>query len=168
MNCRKARRWISLEMDGELSERRREPLYNHIRRCGSCNAVRDRWLTLGDLLRSRVRAPSQTAEAAWADVRRAIHLEKDGERQVSAPLFGLSLRWAAVMVSVLVVGAALGLGVWFRSGRALPIIAHAPAAAVEWVETGLPKASTMVYEDQESGMVVIWVLEQNGGAHVGT
>ena len=56
----------------------------------------------------------------------------------------------------------------FRAGRALPVIARAQASVVEWVETGLPKASTMVYEDQESGMVVIWIVEQNGEAHVGS
>jgi len=64
----------------------------------------------------------------------------------------------------------VGVGLRFRPDRetAAPVLAHAPASAVEWVETGLPKASTMVYEDQESGMVVIWVVEQNGGENVGS
>ncbi|MBU1910746.1 MAG: zf-HC2 domain-containing protein [Verrucomicrobia bacterium] len=168
MNCRKARKWISLDMDGELSVGRKEHLYNHIRRCGSCNALRDRWLSLGDRLRSRVGTPVQTAEAAWADVCRTIRLEKREEAWLPGLLVGLSWRWAATVVSMLVLGAALGTGIWFRSGRAWPMIARAPASVVEWVETGLPKASTMVYEDQESGLVVIWVVEQNGETHAGS
>lgn len=170
MNCRKARKWISLDMDGELSVSRKEQLYNHIRRCGSCNAARDRWLGLGDQLRQRVGAPSQTAEAAWADVRRAIHLAKDENVEAGASWLGLSWRRAAAAVSLLALVAAVGVGLRFRldRGTAAPVLARAPAAAVEWVETGLPKASTMVYEDQESGMVVIWVVEQNGGENVGS
>ncbi|MBP7829852.1 MAG: zf-HC2 domain-containing protein [Kiritimatiellae bacterium] len=169
MNCHKARKWISLDMDGELSVGRKEKLYNHIRRCGSCNEVRDRWLSLGDHLRARVGAPVQTAEAAWADVRRAIRLEKEDEAKGLVLGPGLSLRWAAAALSVLVVAAAVVVGLRFRAGEgAAPALARAPASAVEWVETGLPEASTMVYEDQESGLVVIWVQEQNGGAHVGS
>lgn len=169
MNCRKARKWISLDMDGELSVGRKEQLYNHIRRCGSCNEVRDRWLSLGDHLRRRISAPTQTAEAAWADVRRTIRLSREDEAKTPAPWLGLSLRWAAAALSVLVVAVAVAVGLRFRAGEgSTPALARAPASTVEWVETGLPKASTMVYEDQESGLVVIWVQEQNGGAHVGS
>lgn len=168
MNCRKARKWISMDIDGELSVGRKEHLYNHIRRCGMCNTLRDRWLSLGDHLRTHAQAPSQSAEAAWADVRRAIHLQAEEPSKVKWSLWSSSWRWAAAALAVLALGFTAGLGVWRYIGRGSTLLARLPSASVEWVETGLPRASTMVYEDGKSGLTVIWVVEQNGGGNAGT
>jgi hypothetical protein len=45
-----------------------------------------------------------------------------------------------------------------------PTSTPAPAHAVEWVEAELPDASTLVYEDEESGVVVIWLMTAESGA----
>ena len=35
----------------------------------------------------------------------------------------------------------------------------APGVEVEWAETELPGAATMVYHDEETGLTVIWLVE---------
>ena len=56
-----------------------------------------------------------------------------------------------------------GVGVMTFKKEVVPEVAIVPpdGGRVEWVETGLPGASPMVYEDIESGLVIIWVVEAN-------
>lgn len=169
MICRNARKWISLELDGELSVRRSEKLYYHIRRCHSCRSTRDKWVGVGSLLREYVARPAQTPEAAWADVQRALRTSGQTARNTARiPAGVFSWRWATAAAAALALCGVLGL--WWRARGPNVAVAHAPAAEVEWVETDLPGASTMVYEDGQSGWLVIWVVEyrEREGDHAGS
>lgn len=157
MNCRDALKWISMDMDGELPERRRARLAEHLAGCATCRAARESWAVAGERFRAREIPGMPTAEAAWADVRRA--LRQQGAREAPAP-WGTRLAWAAATAAV--IGVVSFMAVWRGREPVAPEVAAKPATEVEWVETGLPGATPMVYEDAESGWVVIWIVEANG------
>ena len=168
MNCQSARKWISQELDAELAPRRRALLRAHLDSCPACRAVRDEWARIGVQLRDRRAARAQTPEAAWADVRRAIRLQRKKEQPAEwSWIFGVPVRAAAVLVLVVVLGAGLFLAVRKPSVSAA---ARPARTEVETVETGLPGATPMVYEDAGTGLTVIWVVEANGngGGHAGS
>ncbi|MFH0981190.1 MAG: anti-sigma factor [Planctomycetota bacterium] len=167
MNCGKAQRWISLEMDGELSPRRLSALRAHLEGCPSCRQVREDWVQVGAELRDRKPPAGQAPEAAWADVRRAIRNQAPAAEPAAEWVFGAPLRWAAVAAALLVMA---GGAVLFMKKAPMREAAREPATQVEMVETGLPDAAPMVYEDAESGLTVIWVVEANRkeGGHVGS
>jgi len=167
MNCEKAQKWISLEMDGELSPRRAAWLHAHLDACSSCQRSRDKWESIGVQMRKRLVPVMQTPEAEWADVRRAIRNDQE-EREEAEEAWVLSapLRWATATLLIMILG--YGLFGAFRKSPAG--IARAGATQVEFVETGLPDSTPMVYTDAESGWTVIWVVEANGkeGGNAGT
>lgn len=167
MNCEKAQKWISLEMDGELSPRRAARLHAHLEMCPACLKIRDEWASVGVRMRERQIPVSQSPEAAWADVRRAIR--KDEEERFEAEeswVIGATLRWAAAALLVMI----LGSGVFLTLQKDTVGMVSTGGTDVEFVETGLPDATPMVYEDSESGWTVIWVVEANGkkGKHAGS
>lgn len=157
MNCRKALHYLSLDRDGELDAGRRGRLEHHLAQCASCRAARDAWAGIGEQLRGRPVEPGPTPEAAWADVRRAIRDQAPAREDARAPVALPWLRWAAVAAGIVILAGGVVMYRMAGSGGA-------PAAGmtqVEWVETGLPGAAPMVYEDAESGLTVIWVVESN-------
>jgi anti-sigma factor RsiW len=169
MNCRKVQEWISADLDGELDAGRKAKLTAHLTACVSCRELRVQWLAVGRQLRAEVVPQVQTPEAAWADVRRAIRnaAPEAAEETSWQPIF--RLRWASIAAAVVVAAGLLSIVVLRRPSA--PEVAAAPQGSrVEWVETGLPGASPMVYEDEESGMVIIWVVEANNkeGGHAGS
>jgi hypothetical protein len=108
--------------------------------------------------------PQQRVEAAWQDVQRAIRLQE------KAPIpagYGGSWRWASLTIA-LIVAAFIG---WRWPAAPAPPggmpIAAADRTIVEWVETDLPDAMSMVYEDEETGLTVIWLLVQENGEESG-
>ncbi|MFH0879666.1 MAG: zf-HC2 domain-containing protein [Lentisphaerota bacterium] len=159
MNCQKAELWISRSLDGELPESQRPGLEEHLSQCSNCRQLREQWLTCGQLMKDRKIVPGQTPEAAWADVQRAIRLQAPQKQRVKFPLvFGWQLQLGSAILALVVVG--FGVHLWSRASS-LPVAARAPASSattVEMVESGLPGASTVVYEDSNSGMMVIWLL----------
>jgi predicted anti-sigma-YlaC factor YlaD len=167
MNCEKTRKWISLDLDGELSPRRAARLHAHLDGCPICRRARNEWVSVGVQMRERRMPAMQTPEAAWADVRRAIHnaQEERGETE-KAWVLGAPLRWAVTMLLSMILGA--GLFMTFQKSPAG--MTRAGAMQVEFVETGLPNATPMVYEDAKSGWTIIWIVEANGkeGGHAGT
>jgi anti-sigma factor RsiW len=50
-NCRKYRRWLSLELDGALDAPRAGALEHHLEGCPACRAERRLWLGIRDLMR---------------------------------------------------------------------------------------------------------------------
>lgn len=167
MNCLKAQRWISLEMDGELSPRRAAALRAHLETCAACRQVREGWAQVGAELRARKAPAASTPEAAWADVRRAIRNQAPAAEPAAEWVFGAPLRWAAVAAVLLVLAGGAAI---FLKKAPVRQAAREAATQVEMVETGLPDAAPMVYEDAESGLTVIWVVEANRkeGGHVGS
>lgn len=167
MNCEKAQKWISLEMDGELSPRRMARLQAHLEMCPGCRQTRDEWTSVGIRMRDRQIPVLKTPEAAWADVRRAIRSDEEERFEAEESwVIGAPLRWAAAALLVMILGSGLFLNLQ-KGGRGM---ARAGGTEVEFVETGLPDATPMVYEDSESGWTVIWVVEANGkkGKHAGS
>jgi len=166
MNCEKAQKWISLGMDGELSPRRAARLHEHLEACSMCRRALHVWASVGVQMRERHVPVMRTPEAVWADVQRAIrHDREEREETKEAWVLGAPLRWAATTLLIMILGS--GLFLTFQKSPAG--MAQAGATGVEFVETGLPDAAPMVYEDAESGWTVIWIVEANGkeGGHAG-
>ena len=169
MNCKKAEQWISMALDGELPAEKAQQLQEHLAGCPACRQLEQEWKACGDVIRSQVAETAQTPEAAWADVRRAIRLQTP-EQPVAAPMvFHWRIQAASVIVMLLVIG--VGVFLLGRVGKtgqqtaasatpqsAALAKAALPATEVEWVETSIPDAAPMVYEDSSSGMMVIWVM----------
>jgi predicted anti-sigma-YlaC factor YlaD len=172
MNCKKAQKWMSLEFDDALGERRQELLNAHLAACAQCRAVRQQWLQLRTACRTRTPDQAIPAERMWQDVRRAIRDKsaRSHEEPVSLREF-LSHRRPVLAVAAiaLVLAAGLTAYVW-RTTPAGMRTDLAPMAVVEFVETELPGAAPMVYQDAETGWTVIWVVEANGkeNRHAGT
>lgn len=149
---RRVEEQMSRLVDGELDAQERAALERRLQAHPEDRAVLEQWRGFGDRLREPVPAP--TAEAMWNDVQRAI---RRLPAAADAPSPGWRWGWSAAIVAAVLV-AVLGLSV-----VRLVTPASAPARAVEWVEAELPDASTLVYEDEESGVVVIWLMTAESG-----
>jgi anti-sigma factor RsiW len=167
MKCEKAHQWISIELDGELPPRRITRLHAHLDTCAACQRVRDEWAMMGVQMRERRAPVPRTAEATWADVQRAIRQDREeqGETEKARGL-GMLLPWATATLLIMILGSGLLLTFQLRPAG----MDRAGETQVEFVETGLPDATPMVYEDAESGWTVIWIMEANGkgGGNAGT
>mgnify|MGYP001304206446 CR=1 FL=1 len=155
MNCRQGEKLLMRALDGELPAEERNALEAHLQTCAACRATEQTWREAGRRLRSES-VPTPPAEVMWADVRRAIHQQAP----VAGPapsLLGWRLGWATAIVGALFVGV-LGLGTWRLNRPEAPEALALSPPQVEWAEGELPGSSTMVYEDEESGVAVIWLL----------
>ena len=148
MNRKKAELWLSAMVDGELSPSRQRKLEAYLRESPDLADLREQWESMGTLLRNAEVEDAPTPEVAWSDVQRAIRLQKPGRVQHS--VFGVRTL-AAVAVGVLLVA-----GVLFFRTPSEGLTAAGPTE-VEWVESDLPGAMSVVYQDEESGWTVIWV-----------
>jgi predicted anti-sigma-YlaC factor YlaD len=170
MNCKKSQQWISQDLDGELSARRKVRLDAHLESCAACRELREQWARVGARLRETRPAAAVTPEAAWADVRRAIRNAGATPAPEAPWIFVPALRWAAATALAVVIG--LFVMRTIRGPTPAGVAAAPPAqgTTVELVETDLPGAAPMVYEDAGSGLTVIWVVEKNNqeGGHAGS
>lgn len=156
MNCNQAERALTRALDGELPAAERAGLDEHLRACPACRDAEAAWRAAGDLLRAQ-QVPAPPAEVMWADVQRAIR-QAEAQPESVGPLLGWRLGWATAIVMAMFVGM-VGVATWRqRAGAGERALAAAPAPQVEWAEAEMPGASTMVYEDEESGLAVIWLL----------
>ncbi len=163
MNPLKVEQWLSAALDGELSHRQRERLERYLAAHPELSVLQNQWRALGDTVRTAQAPPEQTPEAAWQDVRRAIRLAGDEVSSETAAM-GRRIRWAgAVAVAALLI---LGLYALLPSTRMVYTdrIVRADRTEVEWVETELPDAMSMVYEHEDTGLTIIWVLVAENGA----
>ena len=171
MNCEHAREKISAMMDGELSPKEADLLRQHLDQCADCRRIREEWASYAGLMKARFIPAAQTPEAAWADVRRAIRLQAP-EKKEPAPggwVFGRPIQWAsyALLLAVIMTGWLLMKRAPLHGGEVAE--ASRPSTEVLSVETELAGAGTMVYEDAESGWMVIWVVAGDKEAdHAGT
>lgn len=151
-------RAVSRWLDGELPAARAAKAETDWEASESVARTKAEFAAIGDRLRE-LSAPSGPApEAAWADVRRALRTEEDGV-SAAARWPGILVSrpaWAGGMLTILVL--VVGIGVWFWGGGGTPALAAIPAE-VESVETELPGAMTMVYQDEDTGLTIIWVQE---------
>lgn len=146
---------LSRDLDGDLPPAEQARLRAAEAADPSLAALRADWQRVGQALRDLPVPGTPDPEVAWQDVRRALRLSRPAE--VSRPLFGWRLAWAGAALALLLV--VFGL----LPRNAPPAAAPALAAVaprdveVEFVETDLPDASTMVYQDEESGWTIVWV-----------
>ena len=90
--CARAREWVSLKLDGELSELERLLLRRHLARCGPCRALAESMETATTLVRlTPLERPTRRAAVA------ATALRRRGRR-----------RLVAAVAAALAVGAAVG------------------------------------------------------------
>jgi anti-sigma factor RsiW len=161
MNRDELEKLLSRGLDGELDAAGRAELDRRLAADEELRRLAVRWQGMGALLRAPPPEGMPAVEVLVQDARRAIRLA--GADAEPAPGRG-RLAWASVFVAACA-ALAIGLGLW-RFGvlsRDLRVAEARPQ--VEWVETDLPGASPMVYEDSESGWVVIWVTgaDENRG-----
>ena len=162
MNRELAMTYISRAMDGELPERQRQALEDYLRQHPADAELRESWAAIGNLLREEsALAPSPDPEAAWVDIRRAIRTAPAEAAAERAPWF---VRWAVPLAAAALVVIAVGIRARMDT-RGAPVqvarVAAPPATGaskVDWVESGLPDASTMVYEDDATGVTVVWLM----------
>ncbi len=153
------KRW-SRRRDGELDARATHALDARKTQPALIEEALEEWENIGARLR-RQPIPTPPAEVMWNDVRRAIHLLKAQEHEAARIRFRWD--WAAIAATLV-----LFAGVGLFSTRVLSPPTALAAPRVEWVDAALPGASAMVYEDQTSGAVVIWmVAPENGPANGG-
>ena len=150
---RQAKR-ISRFMDGDLTPSERARLEQELARSPDLYRIQMDYHKLGELLREQEVPIGQTPEAAWADIRRSIRLEQS-ESKARSVMPGSRLKWVVAMGSVVFV--ILGGGIL----RILSSATIEQVTEVEWVETEVPGAMTMVYQDDETGLTVIWMMEED-------
>jgi len=167
MNRKKAELWMSMALDGELSPRRVARLEAYLNQHPELMEDRATWKANAEFLRAHCRvASAQTAASAWQDVCRAIRLADSSSHEGEG--FDFRLKWASALAALLLLFA--GAGVVYRTlqSPAWTVVAEADRTEVEWVETDLPDAMSMVYEDADTGLTVIWVLVTEEHGHAGS
>lgn len=161
MNCSKAKKWMSLAMDNELDPSRRSDLESHLADCPACRTQNQAWSQFGEVLREGAGENDMTAEAMRQAVQRDIRVGTG--RVQTAPV------WPGLFPRAVIVTGCLALicaGVfWF----ALPDgnmnnDAGSGIAGVESVETDLSDATLVVYKDEATDAVVVWVFGDNASA----
>ena len=159
MKSEKAAERLSRYLDGALPPADRVAIEARLRSDPSFRALREEFEAIGRDLRALPLPEGPTPEAAWAAVRRGLRPGSDRGVGDTVPwISGSRLWWTGATVALLF----LLLGVWaLRRGPSPgPGFARTAPAEVEWVETDLPHAMTMVYQDEETGLTVIWVMEE--------
>lgn len=160
MKDNRKRKSLSRYLDGELRGPSSSRMASDLESDASLQALKAEYSAIGEQLRDLETPAAPPVEKLWADIRRDIRLGANQGEDLSA--FGSRLHWAGGTVATVLV--LMMVWIVMQSGS-LGTAAYADTAAeVEWVETEVPNASTMVYLDDETGMTVIWILEQEEGA----
>ncbi|MEZ5277011.1 MAG: zf-HC2 domain-containing protein [Opitutaceae bacterium] len=155
MNCRQAEKALSRHLDGELPEARVEALERHLSECATCRDTAAAWAGYGEAMKAGAPAPRPDPIAAWYDIRRTLR-----NREESRPAETVPAWWARPLPWVGTAAALALLAVGYLSLRQTDP-RPSTGTTVEYVETGLPDASTLVYVDDESGWTIVWVLESS-------
>lgn len=126
------------------------------------------WREIGRYLRDQPVPTPPAAEVVWRNVRRELRLASAEQRPEGAAwrLFGwrVAWGWATAMASLALVAVLSWQGI-----RAVAVgEKDAGEGRVKWVESAWPGSPTMVYEDAEIGVVVIWVLAPGGSSQNGS
>jgi len=154
------RKALSRYLDGELRGPSSSRMASDLESDASLQALKAEYSAIGEQLRDLETPAAPPVEKLWSDIRRDIRLGANQGEDLSA--FGSRLHWAGGTVATVLV--LMMVWIVMQSGS-LGTAAYADTAAeVEWVETDVPNASTMVYLDDDTGMTVIWILEQEEGA----
>ncbi len=151
---------LSQWLDGRLSSDRAARLEEQVASDAALRDSAEAWRQIGSLLRQETPELTQTPEAAWADVQRALRqAPAAGARPVAMP-WNPRLAWSGGLIAALLVVAFSLFSLQIsRTGPVAQAAAAQPAVEVEWVEVEWPDAMPMVYQDDDTGLTVIWMVE---------
>jgi anti-sigma factor RsiW len=163
MNCREAENLIFAARDGALDQNQRAALASHLTQCPACRAMPAELETAAVSWRAAdatARVPA--IEVEWHAIRRRIRGETPeaalaGARWLRPLLWGVSAAAAALALTFLTNPARF---------RPAPATAARDAGYVSYVVVENTSAATMVYEDEQSGWLVVWVSDD--GESTGT
>lgn len=171
MKRKKLEQTVSRYIDGELSRGAADRVRESLQHDDELQAAEKEWDTIRTLLCSQPIPPIQTSEAAWADIQRELR-RAEGDGREGWPVFDSRFKWATgMMTTILLAGV-----VWFVSnwearnpkvaalenqGDANTVDAIGGAVEVEWVEAELPGSTSIVFQDEDTGVTVIWLVEAN-------
>lgn len=190
MTCRDIEPLLLAERDGALTPTERAALSDHAAACPACRELRTRLATSLEAYRAgvaSVRVPD--VDAAWRDVQAQLHAPARAKKKHSlAPViwFGapLAAAAAAIAFTFMVQTGPQALPFSPQASRQVASVAQLsppppppPPASVrpplstpydpsiiagaDYVESGDPNASTMVYVDKESGWLVVWATDMD-------
>lgn len=145
---------VSRFIDGDLTPSERARFEQELAQSPDLTRLQMDYHKLGEFLRGQEVPIGQTPDAAWADIRRSIRLAKS-DSKARRVMPGSRLKWVVAMGSVCFV--LLGGGI--VRNLISPTIEQ--VTEVEWVETEVPGAMTMVYQDDDTGLTVIWMMEED-------
>ena len=147
---------LSRDLDGGLNSTEREELRRAEAADPSLAALRREWAQIGAALRAGPAAGCPPPEVMWQDVRRAIRVAGADHGGEARRGYGWRLSWAgAALAGALVLFVVMGR--WSPAPTRMMAKAAPRDVEVEYVETDLPGASPMVYQDEESGWTIVWV-----------
>lgn len=152
MNCNRAEHLLLAERDGPLPPGEAGGLQTHLGECAACRRLQEDLQAGFDTWKSRTAAVSiPNAGGEWRAVRDRAREPRRMPRSPTWLRLGLPLAAAAAVAFLFV-----------RPPWQVPAPAMAPESAVarvDFVEPGNARASTLVYEDRESGWLVIWAAD---------
>lgn len=152
MNCRDAEKLIFAERDGALTETQRAALAKHLDDCAACRSVPTELAAATNAWRRAGAAASvPTVEIEWHAIRRRIRGEESASTETSG--WRRPLGWSLAAAAAIALAAFVGPRWWQSHGAA----STDDWAYVSFVEVHGSTESTMVYEDQQSGWLVVWV-----------
>ena len=103
-------------------------------------------------------------EAAWREIRRGIQSEESPQSDEIPEKTATASPWFWRAPTAIAALLALSLELYFvfpSSKENAP--AYAETTEVEFMETDIPGAGTLVYIDQDSGWTILWVVESAEG-----
>jgi hypothetical protein len=154
MNCPEAETLLQAERDNALTAEQRAALDRHLAGCDSCRELQGALRLAGETVRAEAtNVPVPDADTEWRKLRASLHGAEVPEqpRRRLAPVIWLAAPLAAA--------AAIALAFIFQSPRPNAPHGAVALASVDYVEAGRADASTMVYQDQQSGWVVVWASD---------
>lgn len=155
MKLEKQLEQLSRKRDGELRPHEAE-LGQGAEHAAELAEAERAWTEVGELLRNQA-IPVPPAEVVWNNVRRELRQISGRRPERKVSVFDWNWGWLAASAIVLMLLGFVGVRLM------LPTTADAAIPRVEWVEAELPGSSAMVYEDEASGAVVIWLMTPEEG-----
>ncbi|MCC6415777.1 MAG: zf-HC2 domain-containing protein [Opitutaceae bacterium] len=147
MDCRESQHLLTLVQDDALTDDQRATLEQHLTRCPACRAYTVQLRLAREMVCGDARAFSlPNVEAEIRTVQNRLAQPAPARQRTFTPSLWLGAPLAAAAVAFI-----------FFSGRQPdPTPMAEPFAQVDYVVTGNPAASTLVYVDQTSGWLVVW------------
>ena len=165
MNVKEAELLYSRYLDNELNAEETDLLLDYMANHPDWVGELEDWRRMGDRMRQDVQAVEVDVDRAWSEIQAGIHAEKKAATVISdshpaeRPKLVRFYQWLSYSGAA---AAAIVIG-WLSMVLFNGIPSHSEAdylaAAVEYVETDIEGASSVVYVDQDSGWTIVWVDE---------